>query len=103
MEAEAGISGQGDCRPSDSSLRGQGLLGYCCPAALIELETKRFTEGRQRPLGGIGFCDLEGDIVHFAWCRSASFSGAVAFPNDGRAVRMYGDAHTGGVDRQESS
>src|SRR5664280_3868477 len=32
-----------------------------------------------------------------------AFTGAMAFPNDGRAVRMYGDAHTGGVDRQESS
>ena len=66
MESEAGISGQGDCRPSDISLRGQGLLGCCCPAALIELETKRFTEGRQRPLGGIGFRNLQGDVVHLA-------------------------------------
>ena len=41
--------------------------------------------------------------MDFARRRTPAFSGAMAFPNDGCAVRLYGDAHPGGIDRQESS
>jgi hypothetical protein len=39
--------------------------------------------------------------VHLARGRSAAFASAVAFPNDGRAIRMNGDPDPGEVDRQE--
>ena len=80
-----------------------GLLGCCCPAAPIELKTKRPAEGRQRPLGGIGFRRLEGDVVHLAGGGAAAFAGAMAFPDDGCALRLHGDADPGDIDGEESA
>jgi len=41
--------------------------------------------------------------VHLARRCSVAFTGAMAFPNDGRAIRMNGDPDPGDVDRQEGS
>src|SRR5450759_1093160 len=65
---------------------GQGLLRRYRFATPIELQTERPAEGRQSPFGGIGLCCLERDVVHLARRCSAAFAGAMALPNDGRAV-----------------
>ena len=52
-------------------------------------------------LGGIGFCGLEGDIVHLAGGCAVAFAGAMAFTDDGCPVRMHGDPDPGDVDGQE--
>ena len=39
--------------------------------------------------------------MHLARRCSVAFTGAMAFPNDGRAIRMHGDPDPGDVDRQE--
>jgi hypothetical protein len=45
----------------------------CRSGTPIELEPERFSEGRKRPFGGIGFCGLEGDVVELARRPSAPF------------------------------
>ena len=50
-------------RAGASVVRG---LVRCGLAAPIELKSKRLAEGGQRPFGGIGLGDLEGDVVHLA-------------------------------------
>ena len=39
--------------------------------------------------------------MHFAGGRAATFARAVAFPNDGGAMGVHGDADRGGVDGEE--
>ena len=72
------------------------------PAA-IERQAKGLAKCGQRPFGGIGFRDLEGDVVHLARGRPAAFAGAMAFPNDGCAVSVHRDPHPGDIDRQEGA
>ena len=101
MEAEAGIGGQGDCRPSDSSLRGQGLLGCCCFAAPVKLKTERSAERGKRPFGGIGFRSLKGNVMHLAGGGAVTFPGAMAFSNDGCSLGLYREADPRNVDGEE--
>ena len=83
--------------------RGQGLLLCCGLAAPIELKTEGLAKGGQRPFGGVGFGRLERDIVHLAGGCSAAFAGAMAFPDDGRAICLHSDPHPGDIDRQEGA
>ena len=40
--------------------------------------------------------------MHLTRCRSASFSGAMAFTNDGCPIRLDSNPDSGDVDRQEA-
>ena len=77
-------------------LRGDAILFL-----VIQAEAKTVAERRKGSLGGIGFRSFERDIVHLARRCSVAFTGAMTFPNDGRAIRMHGDPDPGDVDRQE--
>ena len=71
------------------------------PSISVEVQPEGATEGRKRPLGGIGLGRLERDVVNLARRGAPAFSGAVALPDDGRLARLHRDPDLGGVDGQE--
>ena len=79
------------------------LLLFCGLAAPVKLKTEWPAEGSQRPFRGIGLCGLQRDVVNLAWGRAATFTGAMAFPNNGCAICLNGDADPGDVDRQKDT
>jgi len=40
----------------------------------VKLKAEWFAERRQRPFGGIGFCCLESNVVHFARRDATAFA-----------------------------
>ena len=67
----------------------------------IELKSKRFAEGGERPFGGIGFGGLESDVVNLARRGATAFARAMAFADNGCSIGLHGNAHFGDIDGEE--
>ena len=86
-----------------ASTRALNLSGEMQSSRSIKRQSERLSECGKRPFGGIGFRGLERDVVHFARRCATPFARAVAFPDDGCAIGVHGNAHPGDIDGEECS
>ena len=64
---------------------------------IVQGETKRVSEGRQRSLRGVGLGRLQGNIVRLTGRKRAAFARARPFSYDGDVAGANSNAHFGDV------